>query len=56
MSIDEERKAMERRVTVTRLANGIVRQAKKAAGNPEKAKEVLPDIKYLVSELEKAAK
>ncbi len=47
---------MARRVTITRLANCISQQVRKVARDPEKAKEVLPNLKYLVAELEKAAK
>lgn len=56
MTGQEERQEMARWLTVTRLANGIVQQARKAAGSPERAKEILPDLKYLLAELEKAAK
>lgn len=56
MTEQEERQEMARRVTIVRLANGIVQEAKRAAGNPRKAKEILPGLKYLVAELEKAAK
>lgn len=47
---------MQRRVTVCRLANGISQLARKVAGDPELAAELLPQLKALVRQLEEAGK
>ncbi len=54
MTVEDERKAMQRRVTICRLANNISLMSKKLASDPEKVAELLPQLKVLVRQLEEA--
>ena len=54
MNADQEIKAMQRRVTICRLANNISKISKKLAGDPEKVTELLPQLKVLMRQLEEA--
>lgn len=46
-----EREAMQRRVTICRLANNISQHAKKIAQDPEVVTRLLPQLKLLVKQL-----